>query len=106
MEFQEDILVTAACIDINAKDKNGVKQSSHDTLFSDIWFGGVNTVEEASAEELYYCGTEETSRKGFFLPTLEISKTFFSRGNNIVMNITPRVPGCIPLMAIRYKYNY
>ena len=31
------------------------KISSENTLFADIWFSGVNTVDDASAEGVYFC---------------------------------------------------
>ena len=37
---------------------------------------------------------------------VKVLMKYWSRGSYLVMNITPRVTGDIPRMAIRYKYNY
>ena len=47
-----------------------------------------------------YCGLAKTSHKGFCLATLEKLMKYWLRGSYLVMEITPRVPGCIPLLAI------
>ena len=43
---------------------------SNDTYFSDSWFRGVKTAEEAMAEGVDYCGPVKTTHKGFCLDTL------------------------------------
>ena len=54
------------------KAKKGCWQiSPNNTFLYDIWFIGVNTVEEANAEGVYYCGSIKMSHKGFFLAMLE-----------------------------------
>ena len=58
-----------------------------------------------NTEGVDFCGPVNTSHKGFFLAMLEKSMKDFPKGYHIVMKITPRVPGDIPLMAIRYKYR-
>ena len=48
------------------RDKKGcIQLISNDTYFADIWFNGVNIVEEAMAEGVDYCGTVKISHKGF-----------------------------------------
>ena len=49
-------------------------------------------------------GLLKTSQK-VFLTTLEKLMKEYRGGYYLVMKITPRVPGYIPLMASWYKYN-
>ena len=58
------------------------------------------------AEGLYYCVYTKTIHKGFFLATLEKLTRDCPGGSYIVLNISPRVHGNRPLMAIGYKYNF
>ena len=53
-----------------------------------------------------YCGTVKTIHKGFCLNTLEKLTNDWLGGSYLVMKITPRFPGGIPLLDIGYKYNY
>ena len=76
---------------------------SNDTHVSDSWFSGVKT---AMALGVDYCGPEKTSRKFFFLATIEKLMKDWPRGLYLVMKIDPRVTDGIPLMDIEYKYNY
>ena len=47
------------------------KFSSNETLFSNIYFIGVKTTENANAEGVDVGGTVKTSHKGFCLSMLE-----------------------------------
>ena len=47
------------------------KLKSNDTYFSDSWFSGVKTDEDAMDERVDYCGPENTIQKGFCLATSE-----------------------------------
>ena len=47
-----------------------------------------------------YCRLVKTSHKGFCLDILEKLMKYFSGGSYLVMNISPRVQGGRPLMAI------
>ena len=44
---------------------------SIETYFTDIWFSGLKTSEEAMSKGVYCCGPVKTSHKGFCLATLE-----------------------------------
>ena len=44
--------------------------SSDDTFFSDTWFSGIQTVEEANTHGVYYCGPVKNIHKGILLATL------------------------------------
>ena len=52
-----------------------------------------------------YCGPVKTSHKGFCLATLENLMKDWPGGSYLVLEITPRFPGEISLLAIGYKYN-
>ena len=93
-EYQQDIGCTSDFINIIMRDtKRCVQMSSDDTLFYDIWFSIVKTVEGGDSEGLYYCGPVKTSHKGFYLALLEKSTKECPGGYHIVMKIEPRVPG-------------
>ena len=83
-----------------------VQMTSNDTYFSDIWFSGVKTDDDAMAEGIYYWGLVKTSSKGFCLDKLENLMNYWPGGSYIVMRRTPRFPGGRPLIDIRYNYNY
>ena len=69
--FQKNIIGNAACMNIITMAKKGrEKLKSNDTYFSDSWFSGVKTSEEAMAEGVDYCGPAKTSHKSFCLSTL------------------------------------
>ena len=63
----------------------------------------METDEEAMAEGVDYCGPVKTIHKGFCLATLENFMKDWPGGSYLVMKITPRIPGGIPLMDIGYK---
>ena len=81
------------------------QQTSNVTYFSDNWFSSVKTDEETMAKGVDYCGPANMSHKGFCLATFENLMKDWPGGSYLVMKITPRVPGSIPLLAIGYKYN-
>ena len=80
--------------------------SSNDNLFDDIWLNRVKIAEEENAQVVDYCGPLKTSHKVLCLDNLEKLTKECPGGSHIVMNISPRVPGYIPLMDILYKYIY
>ena len=52
-----------------------------------------------------YCWPTKTSHKGSCLAKLERFMRYWPRGSYLVMRITLRFPGEIPLLDIGYKYN-
>ena len=53
--------------------KKGCGQlASNHIYFSDSWFSGVKTYEDAMTEGVGYCGLVKTGHKGFCPATLEI----------------------------------
>ena len=70
------------------------------TYFSNIWFNGVKTAEEAMNQGVDYCGMAKTSHKSFCLATLENLMKDWPGGSYIVMKIKTRVPGGRPLISI------
>ena len=80
--------------------------ASNDTYFSDSWFCGVKTSEEAMNEGVYYCGPEKTIHKFFCIYTLEKLMKEWQGGYYLVIKSNPRVSSDRPSMAIRYRYNY
>ena len=102
--FQKNLRETAACMKRLLMDTNGsVKLTPNDTYFSDRWFSGVKTAEEAMDLGVDYCGPVNTSHKGFCLATLEKFMKYWPGGSYLVMKINTRVPGGIPLVAIVRK---
>ena len=79
--------------------------TSNDPYFAYSWFSSVKTAQEVISAGVYCCGPVKTSHKRFCLSTLEKSSKYCPVGSNIVMNITPRVPGGILLLAIGCEYN-
>ena len=72
LRFQQQIGGTHSFMNRITKSAKGcVQLSSNDTLFSDIWFSGLKTEDEANEEEVYYCGPIKTSHKIFCLSKLE-----------------------------------
>ena len=59
-----------------------------------------------AAAGVNYCGPAKTSQKGFCFTTLEKLIKDWPGGSYLVMSITPRFPGEIPLLDIGYKYNF
>ena len=90
---------------ITTANKGCGQLSSNETFFADIWFSGVKTEDKAMAEGVDYCGTVKASHKEFYLDMLEKLMKKWRKGSNLVIKGTPRVPGDIPLMAIKYKYK-
>ena len=85
-DFQQNIVGVAACMKRTMKANKGcVQLSSNDNFFSDIWFSGLKTVEEANADGVYYCGPVKTSNKGFFLSTLEKPMKYWPGGGIILL---------------------
>ena len=82
------------------------KLSSNDTFFYDRWFIRVKTAGEENAQVVDYCGPLKTSHKVLCLDNLEKLTKECPGRSHIVMRISPRVPGYIPLMSILYKYIY
>ena len=78
---------------------------SNNTYFSDIWCSGVKISEEVMSEGVDYCGPAKIIHKSFCIATLEKLTKYWLGGLYIVLKNTPRVPGDIPLMLIRYNYN-
>ena len=74
--------------------------TSNDTYFADSWFSYIKTAEEAMAAGVDYYGPVKTSNKGFCLSTLENMMKYWPGGSYLVMKVTPRDSGCIPLLAI------
>ena len=74
--------------------------SSNYTFFADIWFSGVNIVEEKMAEGVDYFGPVKKIHKGFFMATLIRLMKECTGGSRIFIKINPRVPGDRPPMAI------
>ena len=56
------------------------KLSSNETLFSDIWFSRVETVEEAKSEGVYYCRLVNTRYREFSLHSLEKLMKYWQGG--------------------------
>ena len=75
---------------------------SNDIYFSDSWFRVVKTDEEVVYEGVDNSGPVKTSHKGFCLGKLYQLIKYWSVGSYLVMEITPRVPGDIPLISITY----
>ena len=66
--FQQQIRGTAACMKRLMVDTKGCgKMTSYNTYFSDGWFIGVKTAEEAMFEGVDYCVPVKTSHKDCFL---------------------------------------
>ena len=65
---------------------------SNDTYFYDIWFSGVKTAEDMTAEEIYYCKPVKKIYKGFLLCTLEKLIKNYPRGYYIFMKNTCSPP--------------
>ena len=57
------------------------------------------------AEGLDYCRLEKMIHKGFLLSRFKKLMKEWMVGSYLVMKITPRLPGDIPLVFIGYKYN-
>ena len=72
--------------------------ASNETYFADIWFSVVKTAEDVMDLGVDYCRPVKTSHKSFCLDTLEKLMIYWPGGSYLVMKITPRVPGDIPLM--------
>ena len=67
-DFQQQIVGTAACMNITMKDNKVCGQLlSNDTFFADRWFSGVKTAEKVMVEGVYYCGSMNTIHKRFCL---------------------------------------
>ena len=85
--------------------KGYVQLASNYTYFSDSWFSGVTTAEEALAKGVNYYGPVKNIEKGFCLDTLEKLMKYQPVGSYLVMKSTPKFPDGRPLMAIGYKHN-
>ena len=71
LNFQKYLGETAVCMKRLMVAKKGCSHMpSNDTYFSDIWFSGVKTADDAMADGVDYCGPEKTIHKGFCLATL------------------------------------
>ena len=104
--FQKYIEGTTACMKRLDIDTIGCSQlTSNNTYFADRWFGSVKTAEDAMAEGVDYFGTMKTGQHGYCLAKSEKFMKDFPGGSYLVMKITPRVPGEIPLLKIGYKHN-
>ena len=73
--------------------------TSNETYFADSCFSSVKKSEEDMAARVYYYGPVKTIYKGFCLSTLEKFMKIWPGGSYLVMKITPRVPGGIPLLG-------
>ena len=103
-ELQKNLRETNACMKRIAMDTKGcVQLTSNDTHFSDSWFSGVETDQDAMAAGVDSCGTAKTIHKGFCLATLEKLIRDCTGGSYLVMNITTRVPVGIPLLGMVYQ---
>ena len=70
--FQYNIGGMAVCTRIIIKSTKGCgKLSPNDIFFTNSWFIGVKTQEEANVERLFFWGSVKTSHKEFCLDTLE-----------------------------------
>ena len=78
---------------------------SRNTYFSDIWFSGVKTAEEAVSEVVDHCGTVKTIHGFFCLATLEKLIKYWPGGSYLVPKSNPRVTGDRPFLTIGYKYS-
>ena len=66
LNFQKDILGTAACMKrIMMATKGGDQLTSNCTCFADSWFSGVKMAEEAIVLGVDYCGPAKTSHMVF-----------------------------------------
>ena len=102
--FQKDIGETAACMKRLIVATKGCEQLiSNETYFSDSYFSGVKTAEEAMTKGVDYCGLTKTIHKGYCIATLEKLMKYWLGGSYIAMKNTPIVPGGRPIMAVRYK---
>ena len=77
--------------------------TSNNTYFADGYFSSVKTPEDMVAEGVDYCGPAKTTHKGFCLAMLEKLMKNWPGGSYLVLKITPRFLGKIPLQAIGYK---
>ena len=104
VKFQKEIGGTKACMKrLAIATKGCVQLTSNDTSFADSWFSVVNTADETMAAGVDYSGPVKTPQNKFSRATLEKLMKYWLGGSYIVMNSTPKVPGCIPLLAICYK---
>ena len=102
--FQKYTGGTAACMKRLIMTKKGCGQlASNDTKFSDIWFSGLKTAEEAMDVGVDFCWPLKTSHKDFCLATLEKLMRNFPAGSYLVMKSTTRVPGSRSIMVTGYK---
>ena len=77
--------------------------TSNGTYLSGRCFSSVKKVEEAMAAGVEYCRTAKKIHNGFCLATLEKLIKNCLGGSYLVMKITPRFTGEIPLLSIWYK---
>ena len=104
--FQKYMVGTATCKNIQMTATKGcVQLKSNYTYFSDSWFSGVKTAEEAMAEGLYYFRPVKTNHKVFGIATLEKLIKYWPGGTYLFINSTQIVPGGTALLFIGYKYN-
>ena len=61
---------------------------------------GMKTLEESNAEGVHYCRPVKTSHKGIFLATLKKLMKEWTTGSHMVLNISLRTCGDIPLVDI------
>ena len=85
--------------------KGSGRLSSTNTLFSDIWFSGVKTMEDKNTEGIYYCRYVKTSHKGFCLAQLEKLLKEWPGGFYLFMNRSLIFPCNKSIMDIGYKYK-
>ena len=89
------------CMKRLAIDTEGCGQlTSNYTYFSDSCFSSVKTADESMATGVDYCGSANTSHKGFFLATLEKCMKYWQERSYLVMKSTTRVPGVRSLLYI------
>ena len=74
--------------------------TSNVTHFSNRWFSGVKTADEAMAEGVDHCGPVKTIHKELCLAALEKFMKDCLGGSYLVMKIATRVPGDRPLFFI------
>ena len=99
--FQSELGGISACMKRLAITAKGCGQlTSNDTYFANSWFSSVKTAEEMAAAGVDYCGPVKTRNKEFCLATLEKLTKDWPGGSYLVLKITPRFPGEIPLLAM------
>ena len=100
-KFQQYIGGNAVCTKIIMMSTKGCGQlTSNDNYFSDSWFSGVKTAEEAMAKGVDYFGPVNTIHKGFCLSTLEKLAKEWPGGLYLVIKSAPIVTGDRPLTNI------